>query len=69
MKWDDFANTVPVSFDGQVLTNIECPQCGRQIYLNKRIVLTSYPEKYSYWCTCGWNGYSAIQWEEDHELM
>ena len=42
------------NYNGQVLTDIICPECGRNIYMDKTMVLTSYPEKYRYWCSCGW---------------
>ncbi len=63
MTWEDFlgikTNTV---YPGQVLTDIECPECGRHIYLDKTIILTSYPCEYRYWCACGWEGFAPKRW-------
>lgn len=67
MTWDELQNIRPdLKHDGQVLTDIECPECGKQIYLNDRIILTSYPVKYSYWCTCGWCGTSHFKWHKEY---
>ena len=66
MTWDQFLNVKPDSEStGQVQTDIECPACGRHIYLNKNIILTSYPCKYMYWCSCGWLRYAPIRWTKD----
>ena len=64
MKWDSFKNMRNPSFynDGQVQTDIECPVCGRNIFWDSRIVLTTYPEQYSYYCKCGWAGNSFRKW-------
>lgn len=59
MTWNEFLNQ-PISpcLTGQLQTDIDCPECGRKIYYDSTIILTSYPAKYSYWCSCGWQGYS-----------
>lgn len=64
MTWEDFVNNSPPNFEnpGQVLTDIPCPKCGKNIYLNNLIVLSSIPPKYSYWCTCGWAGCAFTKW-------
>lgn len=65
MKWDDFKYmTNPSSYnDGQIQTNIECPVCGNNIFWDSTIVLTTYPEQYSYYCkNCGWAGNSFRKW-------
>lgn len=63
MTWDEFLNEKVDSYmTGQEETDIECPQCGRNIYIDKTIVLTSYPVKYKYWCACGWQDCTAIKW-------
>lgn len=65
MTWDQFLNVKTNSgFTGQVQTDIECPSCGRHIYLNMSIFMTSYPIKYAYWCSCGWSGYAPIRWAD-----
>ena len=63
MKWEEFID-IPVdeNLTGQVQTDIKCPECGRNIYLDTKITLTSYPEKYAYWCSCGWYGYAPTKW-------
>ena len=66
MTWDQFLNVkLNSESTGQVQTDIECPGCGRHIYLNKNIILTSYPCKYMYWCSCGWLRYAPIRWAKD----
>ena len=63
MTWDEFLNNgVSDKSFGQVQTDIECPKCGRKIYFDKTVVLTTYPAKYSYWCTCGWSDVTAVKW-------
>ena len=63
MTWDEFLDRkVEEDYTGQVQTNIECPKCGRKIYWDSTIVLTSYPAKYSYWCSCGWNDTAPLRW-------
>lgn len=71
MKWSEFLDEkLPEEITtGQVRTNIECPECGRQIYLDNTIVLTSYPCKYSYWCACGWSSSSPIKWQGNKENL
>lgn len=65
MEWDDFKHMTNLSSynDGQIQTNIKCPICGEKIFWNSRIVLTTYPEQYSYYCSyCGWAGNSYKKW-------
>lgn len=63
MKWEEFLDeNIESSYNGQIQTDIKCPKCGRNIYLNNTIVLTSYPAKYSYWCSCGWVGTAHQKW-------
>lgn len=65
MKWDEFDNAnVSVATNGQVQTDIECPVCGKKILWDSRVVLTSLPPKYCYWCPCGWSGNSYRQWKK-----
>ena len=72
MTWDQFLNIkLNSESTGQVQTDIECPGCGRHIYLNKTIILASYPNKYAYWCSCGWSRYAPIRWAkggDDNEI-
>lgn len=64
-NWEEFKN-IPVSFEfGQVKTSIKCPNCGKEIYLDNTVVLTTYPPQYSYWCECGWSGTSYAKWSSD----
>lgn len=66
MKWEQLLNeNISERDNSQVLTNIECPKCGRNIYLNNGILLTTYPAKYSYWCSCGWTGVAPIKWTKN----
>lgn len=68
MKWEQLLDARIVddyNGQGQVQTDIECPKCGRKIYLDTTIVLTTYPCKYSYWCSCGWCGTAHVKWSKD----
>ena len=68
MKWDEMLDIdISNNYNGQVKTDIECPECGRPIYLNTGIILTTYPAKYSYWCSCGWSGCSHVRWQKGLE--
>lgn len=70
MKWEQFLDIrLSNEYDGQVQTDIECPDCGRKIYLDTTMVLTSYPCKYRYWCSCGWHDTSHLKWRRDFEIM
>lgn len=63
MKWNEFLdNKLDFDHTGQIQTDIECPKCGRNIYLNTTIILTTYPAKYSYWCACGWQDCAPTKW-------
>lgn len=65
MKWDELLNAnVDTVWTGQKKTNVECPTCGRRVYLDDSVTLTSYPEKYRYWCSCGWVGFAPVRWTE-----
>lgn len=66
MTWEDFLNVdISSNYNGQVQTDIACPECGRNIYLDNTIVLTSYPCKYKYWCSCGWYGTAHTKWTKE----
>jgi len=64
MTWEEFLCTpIDTNNSGQVKTNILCPEClSHYIYLDKTVVLTSYPAKYYYWCPCGWTGFAPAKW-------
>lgn len=63
MEWDEFLRQNTLSCNnGQILTDIKCPDCGKRIYYDSTITLTSIPPKYCYWCSCGWNGYATTKW-------
>ena len=63
MTWDEFSNIeLNSQLTGQIKTDIECPQCGKHIYYDSSIILTSYPAKYRYWCTCGWSDSAPVKW-------
>lgn len=66
MTWDEFLNeNVESALNGQEKTDILCPKCGRRIYLDKTVVLTSYPAKYIYWCSCGWRNSAPKMWRKE----
>jgi len=65
MKWEDFDrdDTKPAKEWPFTKTNIQCPRCGEEVYLDSSKVLTTYPVKYAYQCkSCGWVGYSHNSW-------
>ena len=64
MKWEEFDQTYPMpDFTNKVITDIECPRCGKHLFQRTDIVLTSYPPQYQYECECGFVGYSHAQWK------
>ena len=66
MIWDEFIDKGTADdFVGQVQTDVDCPRCGRKIYFDGTVVLTTYPAKYCYWCRCGWTGTTAVKWRSD----
>lgn len=62
MTWEEFLDK-KVEGKYQVQTDIDCPKCGRKIYWDSTIVLTSFPAKYTYWCSCGWCDYAPLKYE------
>jgi predicted RNA-binding Zn-ribbon protein involved in translation (DUF1610 family) len=58
MIWGDFVkNNDFLDRCEYLLTIIECPDCGNQIYVNIENVLPSKPPKHKYKCMiCGWEG-------------
>ena len=66
MKWEQFERMYPCTqeFTNKVLTDIECPKCGKNLFQRMDIVLTSYPAQYQYECECGFVGYSHARWNE-----
>lgn len=60
MKWEDFVQKQEEKKELMVnmrKVDIQCPECGKDIFLITNIVLTSYPPKNAYTCTnCGWGG-------------
>ena len=66
MKWEQLLDEqMANNYNDQIQTDIECPECGRKIYLDNTIILTTYPCKYKYWCSCGWTGTAHIKWSKD----
>ena len=63
MKWEQFKR-MNNRYTNKVLTNIECPKCGKNLFQRTDMILTSYPEQYQYECECGFVGYSPVQWRE-----
>ena len=63
MKWEQFKQMYPYTqeYTNKVLTDIECPKCGKNLFQRTDIVLTSYPAQYQYECECGFVGYSHVQ--------
>lgn len=68
MKWEEFLNTEVDDFMldiyNAVETDIECPDCGRPLYMNKTLLLGA-PSQYKYWCVCGWNDCVPLKWKNE----
>lgn len=66
MKWEQFerGNRYTQEYANKVLTNIECPKCGKNLFQRTDIILTSCPCQYQYECECGFIGYSFAQWKD-----
>lgn len=69
MTWDEFNEQEIDELIRHKKTDIDCPKCGRKVYFDSAIRLTSFPVKYYYWCKCGWNGYSAVKWRSDNDAI
>lgn len=68
MTWNEFLDkNIKSQYNGQVQTDIDCPECGRNIYFDKTITLTSYLGKFRYWCVCGWTGVAPERWSGNTE--
>ena len=71
MKWKEFLDTNvdedDWGFDRYNVekTDIECPDCGRPLYMDKTALFLSSPPKYKYWCICGWNVYVPLRWRNE----
>ena len=64
MTWEEYNKPKPMQINRYVKTDIECPKCGKLVYLDSQITLTSCPEQYRYECECGWVGTSYRAWGE-----
>lgn len=67
MKWEQFErmnNRYMQEYTNKILTNIECPKCGKYLFQRTDMILTNYPEQYQYECECGFVGYSHAQWKD-----
>lgn len=69
MKWEEFLDT---DVEDWVLnrynvekTDIECPDCGRPLYMDKMTLLLSSPPQHHYWCVCGWDTTAPLRWEKE----
>ena len=62
MTWEEFKKERETShryvgYQEYEVTQIECPECGENIFKNMSLVLTSYPPQHQYRCfKCGWVG-------------
>lgn len=54
MKWKDFQGDLRTTYKitKYVITDVECPKCGENIYKNTEFILLSNPAK-----KCKWVGY------------
>ena len=64
MKWDEYKDREISNayYPNTIQTTVECPKCGKHIYMRTNIILTSEPPQYVYFCECGWSGYSTSKW-------
>lgn len=65
MTWDEYNLLGTDGYhlsDAYIETNIKCPICGRNMYFDNTVVLTSCPPQYKYMCKCGWRGFSYKCW-------
>lgn len=63
MEWEKFKimnqkEYYCINNSNREITDIDCPKCGKKIYVRTDIVLTSYPPQRQYECDCGWVGYN-----------
>lgn len=60
MKWEEFGKQrklIDLYNTNRQPTDIECPMCGKKVYVRTDIVFASYPPQNKYECDCGWVGY------------
>lgn len=58
MTWEVFKSIEELRPSPYTPLGVECPKCGKLIWRNNQIVLTTNPPKYEYVCLeCGWIGY------------
>ena len=58
-SWYDFCYEKERTPEGAKLTAIACPCCGRALYEDVSVALSTYPPKYRYFCNaCNWFGYA-----------
>lgn len=57
MKWEDFVTAKEkIVYRDAERVDIQCPKCGKDIWVKTNVILASYPPKRSYFCECGWSG-------------
>lgn len=60
MRWHEFLEKVKIhpELEQAVLTDIECPNCGRRIYREDNVTLTIHMSRSRYFCIgCDWEMY------------
>lgn len=58
-SWQEFYIEEQLKPEGTEVTAIACPCCGKALYKDVSVVLTSLPPKYKYFCnSCGWFGFA-----------
>lgn len=58
-SWYEFRAEKKMTPEGAVLTAIACPCCGKALYKDTTAILTSFPERYRYFCNnCKWSDYA-----------
>lgn len=58
-SWYEFAQEKAMAPTRSEPTAIACPCCGRALYKDTTVILTSLPPKYRYFCVaCKWSDYA-----------
>ena len=58
MKWEEYKKDDDcIVCPSYVLTDIECPKCSENIYMDMSIEYMTSPPKHDFYCfKCGWKG-------------
>ena len=56
--WEDVQKERAKLYEERFIpSGVACPQCNKELLVDKTVILTSYPPQQSYHCkNCGWQG-------------